>query len=77
MTVMTAKHKRRAFRMVVWGSRAIGLALIALSIASFLEVGLSGSLRLASSVALGVLGFVCIIGLELFLRFFDRFLSRN
>ena len=51
--------------------------LIALSIASFLGVGLSGSLRLASSVALGVLGFVWIIGFELFLRFFDKFLSRN
>jgi hypothetical protein len=74
---MTAKHERRAFRMVVWGSRAIGWMLIALSIASFLEVGLSSSLRLASSVALGVLGFVWIIGLELFLRFFDKFLSRN
>jgi hypothetical protein len=77
VTAMTTKHKRRAFRMVVWSSRAIGWMLIALSIASFLEVGLSGSLRLASSVALGVLGFIWIIGLELFLSFFDKFLSRN
>jgi hypothetical protein len=74
---MTAKYERRAFRMVVWISRAIGWVLIVVSIVSFLEIGLSGGLRLASSVALGLLGFVWIIGLELFLTFFDKFLSRN
>jgi hypothetical protein len=76
MTVMTNKHGR-AFRIVLWGGRAIGSVLIALSIVSFLEIGLSGSLRLVSSLAIGLLGFAWIVGLELFLRFFDKFLSHN
>jgi hypothetical protein len=79
--VMTDKHGRRAFRMMVWGSRAIGWILIALAIASSLQIGLVAhmgeSLRLVTSVALGLLGVFWIIGLELFLKFFDKFLSRN
>jgi hypothetical protein len=72
-----SKRERRAFRIVVWGGRAIGSVLIALSIVSFLEIGLSGSLRLVSSLVIGLLGCAWIVGLELFLRFFDKFLSRN
>jgi hypothetical protein len=78
---MTAKHERRALRIIVWGGRAIGWILIAVAIASTLQIGvltrMGGSLKLISSVALAVLGVVWIIGLELFLRFFDKFLSRN
>ncbi len=38
---------------------------------------LGGSVKLLSSLALGLLGIVWIVGLELFLRFFDKFLSHN
>jgi hypothetical protein len=79
--VMTVKHERRAFRIIVWGGRAIGWILIAVAIASTLQIEvltrMGGSLKLISSVALAVLGAVWIISLELFLRFFDKFLSSN
>jgi hypothetical protein len=74
---MRGKRDRRAFRFIVLGSRVIGWMLIALAIASFLQTGMISSLRLISSVALGLLGVAWIIGLELFLKFFDHFLSRN
>jgi hypothetical protein len=66
---------------MVWGSRAIGWILIALAIASSPQIGfanhLNRSLRLVSSIALGALGISWIVALELFLRFFDKFLSGN
>ncbi len=81
MSVMTNKHGRRALHILVWASRAIGWILIAIAIVSSLQVGvvtrLAGGLRLVSSLMLGLLGIAWIVGLELFLRFFDRFLSRN
>jgi hypothetical protein len=74
---MTVKCEKRAFRIIVWGSRVIGWTLLALSMVSFFEIRVAGGLRLASSAALGLLAVVWIVGLELFLRFFDKFLSRN
>jgi hypothetical protein len=79
--VITDKHERRALRVMVWSSRAIGWVLIALAIASSPQIAfvshLGGSLRLVSSLALGAVGVFWVIGLELFLKFFDKFLSRN
>jgi hypothetical protein len=67
--------------MIVWGSRAIGWALIALAVASAPRIGgllhLEGSLRVFSSLVLGLVGLAWVVGLELFLRFFNKFLSRN
>jgi hypothetical protein len=77
VSIVAAKCERRAFRTIVWGSRVIGWALIALSIVSFLEISSSSRLRLVSSLALGLLAIVWIVSLELFLKFFDKFLSRN
>jgi hypothetical protein len=77
VSIVTAKCERRAFRTIVWGSRVIGWGLIALSIVSFLEISSSSSLRLVSSLALGLLAIVWIVSLELFLKFFDKFLSPN
>jgi hypothetical protein len=78
---MPDNQERRALRMIVWASRAIGWILIALAILSVLQTGvgtrLSDSLRLLASLALGLLGLAWLSGVELFLRFFDRFLSRN
>jgi hypothetical protein len=55
--------------------------LIALGIVSAMPTGplnlMGGGVRLLASLALALLGVVWVIGLELFLRFFDRYLSRN
>ena len=81
VAVMTTKRDRSAFRFVVWGSRVVGWVLIALAIVSLLQIGAiqpyEGSMRLVSSLILALLGIAWIVGLELFLRFFDKFLSRN
>lgn len=78
---MGDKQRGRALRAIVWGSRAVGGILIALAVFNALRIGglprLGGSVRVLSSLALGLSGFVWIVGLELFLRFFDKFLSRN
>jgi hypothetical protein len=75
------KRGRRAFRGIVWGGRAVGWILIALAIVSATQTGplslMGGGVRLLASLALALLGVVWVIGLELFLRFFDRYLSRN
>lgn len=75
------KKQRRAFRTLVWASRAIGWALIALALFDAPQIGglqyLGGSVRMLSSLALGLLGIAWIIGFELFLRFVDKFLARN
>jgi len=61
--------------------RAVGWLLIGLAILSALPFGFSsplgGSFKLLASLALGLLGIAWVVGFELFLRFFDRYLSRN
>jgi hypothetical protein len=79
---MADKRERRAFRFLVWGSRAIGWILVALAVASPLPTWefahISTSFRLLlSSLALGLVGIGWIVGLEVFLKFFDKFLSQN
>jgi hypothetical protein len=79
--LMTGKHERRALRIIVWGGRAVGGILIAFAIVNSLQIGavtrIGGSVKLLSSLALGLLGIAWIVVLELFLRFFDKFLSGN
>jgi hypothetical protein len=78
---MAVKHERRSLRIIVWGSRTLGGTLIGLAIINFLLIGavtpMWSSVKLLSSLALGLLGIAWIVGLEVFLKFFDRFLSRN
>jgi hypothetical protein len=78
---MTVKHERRSLRIIVWCSRTLGGTLIGLAIINFLLIGavtrMGGSVKLFSSLALGLLGIAWIVGLEVFLKFFDRFLSSN
>lgn len=74
---MPDKQQHRALRMIVWVSRAIGWILIALAILNLPQIQLAGGLRLLMSVALGVLGVAWVVGLELFLCFFDKYLLRN
>lgn len=74
---MPAMRQHRGLRMIVLGSRAIGWILIALAILNLPQIQLAAGLRLLMSVALGVLGVAWVVGLELFLGFFERYLSRN
>lgn len=81
--LLLPKRRRRIFRIAVWSGRAIGGALILLAIlgiwqAAFFPTRTYGSsFWLLSSLGIGLMGSVWILGLELFLRFFDRYLSRN
>ena len=76
------KHKaHRALRWLVRAGRAIGVLLVALAVLSFFPPTAFGplgpGLRLLAAVALGLVGIAWIFGLELFLRLFDGYLSRN
>ena len=77
VAIMPDTQQHRALRMIVWGSRAVGWILIAFATLNLPQIQLAGSLRVLMSVALGVLGVAWVVGVELFLRFFDRYLSRN
>jgi hypothetical protein len=78
---MMVGGQRRSFRLVVWVGRTIGWMLLLIAIFGIAEVELLpamlGSFRLLPSVALGLMAVVWIAGLELFLHFFDRYLSGN
>ena len=78
---MRGKQEQRALRLIVWVGRTSGWVLIALAILNASQIGtltrLDGGFRVLMSVALGVLGIAWVVGLELVLRFFDRYLSRN
>jgi len=74
--------KRRIIGMVVSVARVIGLLLIILALVGLPPLrSLIGRLReplgFLSSATLGLVGVVWLIGVQLFLRFFDQFLSRN
>ena len=73
--------KRRVLGIVVVAARIVGWLLIALAILSVLAIrfragSFATSVGLLSSLALGLAGVACLVGVELFLRFFDQFLSR-
>lgn len=55
----------------------IGLAILGLPQMRFLTGKLEGTFRLLSSVALVFAGIVWLVVIELFLRFFDQYLSRK
>lgn len=78
---MRDRHERRALHVVVWGSRVFGGIRIVLAIVNSLQIGtvarMGGGVTLVSSLALGLIGIAWIVGLELFLRLFDKFLSGN
>lgn len=78
---MMVGGQRRSFRLAVWIGRTIGWMLLLIAIFGMAEVELLpamlGGFRLLPSVALGLMAVVWIAGLELFLHFFDRYLSGN
>jgi hypothetical protein len=73
--------KRRTFRAAAWTGRVLGWALIFLAIFSIPQVGglapFLSRFRLLPSLALGLVGIVWVIGIELFFGFFNRYLSGN
>jgi len=79
---MFAKPERIVFSTAIWMTRAFGWILISLAILGipqmrFLIGRLAVSFGLISSIVLGLAGIAWLLGVNLFLRFFDRYLSRN
>lgn len=78
---VTAGGQRRVFRTGVWIGRAVGWVLLLIAIAGAAQAQLPpttiGSFKLLPSLALGLVAILWIAGLEVFLHFFDRYLSRN
>lgn len=76
-----AEGQHRIFGTVVWIGRSIGGALLLIAILGLVEAQLlpskMGGFELLPSLALGLIAVVWIAGLELFLHFFDRYLSGN
>jgi len=79
---MSDKPNRQVFGVALRISRLFGLILIAIAILGlpqmrFLTGRLASSFQLIMSVALIVAGVAVLIGSQVFLHFFDRYLSRN
>jgi uncharacterized membrane protein len=80
--VMPSK-RRRMFRVMVWSGRALGWALMLVAIFGVVQAEIlprriySFSFSMVSSLGLGLAAGALIIALEVFLRFFDQYLSRN
>ena len=79
---MSAKQERIVFSTALRISRAFGWILIALAVLGipqmqFLIGRLAVSFGLLSSIMLGLAGIAWLVGVKLFLLFFDRYLSRN
>jgi hypothetical protein len=80
--MMLVKRERIVFSTALRMTRAFGWILIALAILGipqmqFLIGRLAASFGLISSIMLGLAGIVWLVGVNLFLHFFDRYLSRN
>ena len=77
----TAGGPHRTFRMGVWMGRSVGWILLFVAIFGALRAAFwertTPAFRVLPSVALGLVAVVWIVVLELFLHFFDRYLSRN
>jgi hypothetical protein len=74
--------RRRAIGAVVFAGRIVGLLLIILAILSLppmkaLLGEMASPISTIASLLLGIGGIACLIAIQIFLRFFDQFLSRN
>jgi hypothetical protein len=78
---MMAQGQYRIFGMAVWIGRSVGWALLLLAILGIAEAQLLpsiiGGFELLPSLALGLIAVIWIASLELFVHFFDRYLSGN
>lgn len=73
--------QHRTLRMAVWIGRGIGGMLLLVAILGIMQAGflpaMMGGFTLFPSIALALVGVAWIVGLELLLHFFDRYLSSN
>ena len=79
-TNLTSKAGTRGLRRTVWTGRAVGILLLLTSMFAALSPQFDGALRglaVIPAVALAFVAVAWLVGLELFLHFFDRYLSRN
>ena len=79
---MSDKPKRQVFGIALRVSRTMGLILIAIAILGLPQMQsvtgrLASSIELIMSVTLLLAGLIWLIGVQVFLHFFDRYLSRN
>jgi hypothetical protein len=79
---MLVQRERIVFSTALRITRAFGWILIAVAILGipqmhFLIGRVAASFGLISSIALGLAGIAWLVGVKLFLLFFDRYLSRN
>jgi hypothetical protein len=78
---MAAGGQKRIFHRAVWVGRAVGWLLLIIAVFGVAQARLlpaiMGSFKFLPSLALGLVAVVWIAGLELFLHFFDRYLSGN
>lgn len=70
---MATGEGQRSLRVAVWIGRGIGWALV---LVASLGIG-KGGFKSLTSIGLWLVAVVWILAFELFLRFFDRYLSRN
>ena len=70
---MAARESLRGLRAVVWIGKGIGWALLLVASLGLVEA----RFKSLTSIGLWLAALVWILGFELFLRFFDRYLSRN
>lgn len=79
--LVIAEGQHRIFGLAVWIARSLGWGLLLIAILGVVEAQLlpsiMGGFELLPSVALGLIAVFWTAGLELFLRFFDRYLSGN
>jgi hypothetical protein len=78
---VAARGQQRIFHPAVWVGRAIGWVLLVIAVFGVAEARLLPAImrnfNFLPSLALGLVAVMWIAGLELFLHFFDRYLSRN
>lgn len=70
----------RTFRIAVWAGRMIGWTLLLVAIAGVIEqfaAGTATTFRVFPAAVLALAAIAWIFCLELFLHFFDHYLSRN
>jgi hypothetical protein len=74
--------KRRIMGSAIWIARLIGASLILLATLSFVQMrflagSATGKLGMATAITLGLVGIAWLIAVQVFVHFFDQFLSRN
>jgi amino acid transporter len=79
--IRMSAREHRIFWLAVWIARGLGWTLLLVAILGLAQapffLAIIGGLKLLPSIALIFVAIAWIATLELFLRFFDRYLSRN